>query len=453
MTTFDYGALCAELDAIVAAKPSGTSATGHPVFGAMYSISCAGSQADSQPHIVADATSGHQPIAQGNKLSGKNRDPGSQYADTTTSHASADQLIPHTADDRHTHESTISSPPSSPCSLCEDREAAVWRIAARNNRSFDVASNHQTFRKPRRLAAQLNRVAVKKTWSGTKSKGRKDRLTPAEKFVAAIWSTTDAKGVAVTLNLGIRRESMLIEHDDPRRRMTQNLHRRLSAAGFGKVPYAFAFEMTPERDGGRLHLHGVMDTSELSDADLERLGEALRKAASHASRALGGQRQLDMAPLFDAAGWADYLLEDATRTARDLRIDTPFMVNDPMKRLAKSYFDRLRMEVNRRADDAKVASTTTPRKTKIQPEDRPQGFTVRSTCDRRRLSGERDAKLAGGVFSHARHRPQTSIAPKVPRQSSSQRQPPTSHVEMSPARSDASPRRSPMLTSAPQALR
>lgn len=333
------------------------------------------------------------------------------------------------------------------------QKAAVWRIAARKNRSFDVPSGHHPLRKPRRLAAQLNRVALTKTWSGTKSKGRKDRLTHTEKFVAAIWSTTDAKGVAVTLNLGIRRESMLIEHDDPRRRMTQNLHRHLSAAGFGKVPYAFAFEMTPERDGGRLHLHGVMDTSELSNADLARLGEALRKAASHASGALGGQRQLDMAPLFDAVGWADYLLEDATRTARELRIETPFMLNDPMKRLAKSCFDRLRMEVNRRADDAKVASTTTPRMTKIQPEDRPQGFTVRSTCDRRRLSGERDTKLAGGVFSRARHRPQTSIASRMPRRSPPWQQRLNIPAQMFPVRSDASPRRSPTMTSAPQVPR
>ena len=215
-------------------------------------------------------------------------------------------------------------------------------------------------RKPRRIASQLERVAIKKTWSGTKSKGYKDRMSEAEKFSAAVWQTAQAGGHAISLNLGIRREAMLCDHDSPRRRMMQNLSRHLRDAGFKDLPYQFVFELNPESQGERLHLHGVIDTSGLTPDDLPRLRHALCRAASVASGAIGGERQIKMTPLHDPAGWADYLLEYATRTAREMGIEHPFMHNNPMTRAASRYFDEFRQDVLNR-------NVTTPTRARKMP--------------------------------------------------------------------------------------
>jgi len=195
--------------------------------------------------------------------------------------------------------------------------------------------------------------------------------------------------------------------------MMQILQRHLSEAGFGDLPYAFVFEMAPERDGRRLHVHGVMDTSGRSDEDMPLLSDALRRAASQACGAIGGERQLVIDPLYDAVGWADYLLKDATRTAREMDIEHPFMMSAPMRRAANRYFDELRNEVHlqekniisARSENVPTASTRT-----IKPR---QGFTPKSDSGINIMSGERDKKLAGGVPQHARHRPHPSKAPRV----------------------------------------
>lgn len=56
---------------------------------------------------------------------------------------------------------------------------------------------------------------------------------------------------------------MLWSVEAPKRKMIQNFHEHLSVAGFGRLPCAFAFEMTPGKEGHRVHLHGVIDTSTL----------------------------------------------------------------------------------------------------------------------------------------------------------------------------------------------
>lgn len=200
-------------------------------------------------------------------------------------------------------------------------------------------------RQPRRAAAKLEKIAREKTWEGRKSKGRKDKLTEAEKFSAAVWHVAASGGVSVSLNLGFRREAMLWNVGNPRRRMMQNLHKHLSAEGFGELPYAFTFEMPSEAEGHRLHLHGVIDTSGLTDAEIQRLGVALRRAASYASGPIGGERQLDLGPVHNPAGWVDYVLKNKARTARELRIDDTILMNNVMRSLAKDFYQRYRNEV------------------------------------------------------------------------------------------------------------
>jgi hypothetical protein len=235
----------------------------------------------------------------------------------------------------------------SSCSSCNDSAGdAVRPVSANTEQDGQSAVQRIKVRQPRRAAAKLDRVALKKTWDGTKSKQRKDRATDADKLSAAVWHAAEAQGLAVSLNLGLAREVLLTHCDQPARRMMKSLSRHLSAVGLGKIPYAFSFELTPVGATDRLHLHGVIDTSGLTSGDLDRLSTALRKAASEATGAIGGQRQLDMKPLPSAAGWADYILKDMGRTSRLLGVENPIMISKTMRRLAREYFERLRCDAS-----------------------------------------------------------------------------------------------------------
>lgn len=275
---------------------------------------------------------------------------------------------------------------------------------------------HEPMRKPRRKSAKLDEIARTKSWEGTRRLNRTDKLDEAEKFAAAVWHTKAAKGLAMSLNLGIRREGMLLYHEDPHRRMMQNLQRHLSASGFKDLPYAAIFEMSPRQDGGRLHLHGVIDTSGLSRDDLPRLEDALRKAASEAIGALGGERQLELKDLNDAPGWADYMLKSVTHTAQELRIDREkiFMMNQPMRRAAKSFFESLRAE-----EMAKTTTLPRARKTTATARKREENRRGRFTSSARSgivlMSGERDKRSADRVLSRAScRRPTQGFGQKKP---------------------------------------
>lgn len=394
MTDFDHGAFFADLDAMLAAAPCTAPAIDPALLAELDGIRCTQPAADPRPDIVADAFARQQQIHQENKVSGTTPDDTGQYAVPTISQTPVPRPIEHQHHAPQKHRNLITT---SHIFNHENRESVAWRLAGCPPPSGRI---------PRLAAARFDEVAIHKTWDGTRSKGRRDRVNEAEKFSAAVWSAAAAKGLAVSLNLGIRREAMLLGHADPKRRMTQNLSRHLLKAGLGNLPYAFVFELTPEREGGRLHFHGVIDISGLIGADLERLRVALLRAASEANGAIGGKRQLDLAPLYDPAGWADYLLKDTARTTRELGIGDPFMISKPMRRMAKAQFELLRSETR-----GQGKTTAHPRFGTIAPtlgivrNDR-QGFTVRSRSDRRELSSERDESAAGRMRRHAHHRPQ-----------------------------------------------
>jgi hypothetical protein len=401
MTDFDVGALCAEPAAVIADR--GDAARGLTVahLERLSAAALAPARAKTRPSFVAGALLQHRRLDLKNKDSSAVPSAGDQCADLSSLPPPASRPVDtrQHAPAKHAGSITITHAPSShPHENCE---SAAWRIAA------DRSTNA---RKPRLLAGRLDLVATRKSWDGTKSKGRRDRVNEAEKFSAAVWHTAAVKGLAVSLNLGIRREAVLLEHADPRRRFTQNLSKHLSEAGLQSLPYALVFELTREADGGRLHLHGVVDTSLLSAADLERLRVALLRAASEAEGAVGGKRQLDLSPIYDPAGWADYVLKGIARTKDELRIDNPFMISKPMRRLAKVHFERLRSEVRHRVE----ATLPSFRAARVHG----RRFTLRSCSDKSGLSGERDKMSAGGRRRNARHQPHT------PRQGAVQNQAP-----------------------------
>lgn len=397
MTDSDVSALCAEMDALVAASRQMAPDRSVAHLGGVNAVARAPDCVDPRPDIVADPMLPHHQIRVRNKV------PGTLPADARQC-ACAEHVSPPTApgylnrqsDARTRHEASTNTVHLPSSTMAENREGAGRRIAAE---SFPSA------RKPRRSASKLDQVAARKTWDGTKSKGRRDRVNEAEKFSAAVWQTSSVKGLAVSLNLGNRREVMLLNHGDPKRRLTQNLSKHLSEAGLQSLPYALVFELTPDSEGGRLHLHGVIDTSSMTEADIERLRVALRRAASEATGAVGGDRQLDLRSIHDPAGWADYLLKDVSRTNDELRIDNPFMISKPMRRLAKTYFERFRSEVRHQVEatpDRRRGATLRGLTAARSPG---PGFTVRSHSARRKQSGERDKMSAGGARSNARHQP------------------------------------------------
>ena len=103
-----------------------------------------------------------------------------------------------------------------------------------------------------------------------------------------------------------------------------------------------------------------------------------------------------MKPLHDPAGWADYLLEYATRTAREMGIDHPFMRNNPMTRATRQYFDEYRQEVLNRAVSTPMKAVKRPAKLKkennLPVNDR---FTSSADSAMFKSSDERDATMAG----------------------------------------------------------
>lgn len=201
-------------------------------------------------------------------------------------------------------------------------------------------SSHQK-RRPRRRTACVDNF-IQKRWRDT---------SEIEKFSVAAAHTEAVGGFAFSLNLGPKRESMLLSSDAPRTRMRKNLDKHLRAAGLEDLPLAWLFEVTPDKDGNRLHLHGVVDTSGLSDADISRLEAALIKAAGVATHAVGGERQLDMKPVYYAAGWVDYLLKNTRHTAATLRVDQDklFSLNHTMTRRAQDTYDAARSAAKRKA--------------------------------------------------------------------------------------------------------
>lgn len=385
MTELEQSAFFADLEAALAALEDAASPNCPRLLEELEEIGNPALCDEGRPSFVADGQASDVRNPLENKVSGGRAAAQRQYAETHASQLISDTSATIVPGDQSASRARRKS-------KRDHRDRPAWKIAA-----------DRSGRRPRRNAAQVDVIATRKTWEGLKSRKRKDKLNPAEKFSAAVWAVAASGGKAVSLNLGTARESMLRCHQHPRRRMTQTLSKHLSAAGLGQIPYAFVFELTPKKDGGRLHLHGAIDTSGLTTTQTKLLENALIKAASEATGAIGGKRQLDLAPLYNPAGWADYLLDDTPTTKRELRLDNPFMVSKSMSRRARTYFELIRSAALKCVVYHELASSEVAAHKPTQIGRR--GFPLRPQCGSMIPSGERDAKSAGGEKWKAQHRP------------------------------------------------
>jgi hypothetical protein len=139
----------------------------------------------------------------------------------------------------------------------------------------------------------------------TKPKTRWRDLDQYQKLQASIESAGRRGGEAFSLNLGIGREGALFNSDDPARRLSHEINRALRRTFGHDLPYNFVLELTKDEHGyDRLHVHGSFIPGSES---LDDIRNALTRAAGQALGTLGGKRQLDTRPIFNAAGWASYV--------------------------------------------------------------------------------------------------------------------------------------------------
>jgi hypothetical protein len=138
-----------------------------------------------------------------------------------------------------------------------------------------------------------------------KPKPRWRDLDPYQKLQTSIEAAGRRGGHAFSLNLGIGREGALFNSDDPARRLSLEINRALRRSLDHVIPYNFVLELTRDSDGyERLHVHGSFIPGKESLADIQ---DALTRAAGGAIGTLGGDRQLDARPIYNAAGWASYV--------------------------------------------------------------------------------------------------------------------------------------------------
>lgn len=146
-----------------------------------------------------------------------------------------------------------------------------------------------------------------RTTTNTKgtSKPRWRDLGDLHKLQASVESAGRLRGSAWSLNFGIGREGALLASQDPARLLSNDISRELRRAIGRDLPYSFVLELERDDQGfDRLHAHGVIV---LSDADKDRVREALVRAGGKIEDSVWADRQLDMRAVTDASGWTAYI--------------------------------------------------------------------------------------------------------------------------------------------------
>ena len=113
--------------------------------------------------------------------------------------------------------------------------------------------------------------------------------------------------VTVSLNFGVSRQLSCQKVQDPRRVFEKELNRQLNLVGLAGMKLVMTLEVTSHGFGtqSRVHAHGAVETVGLTDDQISAFQAALKKAASIAVGAIGGDRQLVMKPMTSASGWMD----------------------------------------------------------------------------------------------------------------------------------------------------
>jgi hypothetical protein len=164
------------------------------------------------------------------------------------------------------------------------------------------------------------------------------RMSEAARLHAAAVYCEEVGGMAVSLNL----------HPDTAARWTSGtlkteitrlfrdaLNRNLDKAGFKGLPYMLQFELSPL---GRLHLHGVIDTHDRNQQEIEAIKLALRQAAGRIKGKAAG-RQLQLDEITDGAGWATYIGKARKQVLDKLDLKGIYVTSQSMSRLAGNHHE------------------------------------------------------------------------------------------------------------------
>lgn len=188
-------------------------------------------------------------------------------------------------------------------------------------------------RRVRRKAADISRI-IGKPWRD---------LDRAEKVCMAMASMERQGGYTISLNFGISRQLSCQKLRDPRRIFEKELNRQLNLVGLVGMNLVMTLEVTPHgsRTQSRVHAHGAVETARMSEDQISAFQTALKKAASIAVGAIGGDRQLVMKPMNSAGGWMDYCVEDQAKTKRALGISNLWVMTRPAQQAARAFHDEM----------------------------------------------------------------------------------------------------------------
>ncbi|WP_111557465.1 hypothetical protein [Paracoccus sediminilitoris] len=196
---------------------------------------------------------------------------------------------------------------------------------------FANTNNHgpKQSRKARRTTADIARI-ISKPWRDLKR---------SEKVCMAMASMEREGGSTVSLNFGVSRQRSCGRVQDPRRVFEKELNRQLNLVGLAGMKLVMTLEVTPHGSGtqSRVHAHGAVETVGRSEDQISAFQTALKKAASIAVGAIGGDRQLVMKPMSSASGWMDYCVEDQAKTKKALGISNLWVMTRPAQRAAKAF--------------------------------------------------------------------------------------------------------------------
>ncbi|WP_210526682.1 hypothetical protein [Rubellimicrobium arenae] len=138
------------------------------------------------------------------------------------------------------------------------------------------------------------------------------KLDPLEKIVAHIRTAEAHGGLAITCKLGDDFHATVLQTRDATAMLTSSLRRELVVQGVEDLPYLIAWDWSPETQ--QLHLHGVVVLP--VGVEIDQVRRAFVKACGRweGKRAA---RQWDDRPIYDAEGWAGYLLKTRKPEIRD----------------------------------------------------------------------------------------------------------------------------------------
>jgi hypothetical protein len=207
---------------------------------------------------------------------------------------------------------------------------AVWTCPVAGRTPLTSASLPALTSTPARPRSRALQAAINKL-SPAFTKPWRDLWTH-ETIVVASEAAGRQGGLAFTLHLSPKLEEKLLRRGDAadlvRRRINKEFRKQFGVT----LPYGFTFEIAPLT--GKLHLHGVVVSRDLSSEGLRLLRHALKRAGGKITAKATG-RQVDLRPITDGTGWAAYSQKDFDTACTWLGTNKVTFLSDELTRLAK----------------------------------------------------------------------------------------------------------------------